>query len=427
MGYPTAYRTSLARSGSAASFQGRSGRPGGFSGSGGVPEKLPTPANDNELSPANDNSFNMLAIDPLSVVADVVPGPQGVALRNVLKLYHGYVAIEPILFSHWQQVVKGPKWVLTTSLGCLTSTGMFYPGTTLGGGVCGETHGFNATPRGFYATDTRGHYQVTRPGVFSKYEADFYSNWDRVPLGSAKDPQVWVIPSLAPADYSKARPPMIRPTGTPYPDYFPWPQLNPGSRPINTSALPREENTPWSVTPLQRPAPYIPRVVQHEASYYAPNTQPEPSFSPSARNAITGKPIASEHRWEPPPVGTKERKFMVSPAASNRVRAIFDAATEAGDFIDAVYGSLPKHIRPQFYKGSDGKWHHKRLAIQDKAAFILLHATDIDMMKALNNILDNNAKDNAYGQAGKKSGEAARAVHNSGYGSPSRGFQLTRH
>ena len=426
MGYPTAYRTSLARSGNAASFQGRSGRPGGFSGRGGVPEKLPTPANDNELTAANDN-FNMLAVDPLTVVADMVPGPQGVALRNALKLYHAYYALEPIMFSHWMQVVKGPKWVVTTSLGCTTNVGMFYPGTTLGGGVCGETHGFNGKPRGFYPTDTRGHYQVTRRGVFSVYEADFWSNWDRVPLGSAKDPQVWIVPSLAPADYSKARPPMIRPTGTPYPDYFPWPQLNPGARPINTSALPREENTPWAVAPVIRPSPYIPRSVQHEAYYNDPLAEPTARFNPSARNAITGKPQAPEHRGEPPPPRTKERKFMVSPAASNPIRRIFDAATEAGDLVDAIYGSLGKKARPSFYKDKDGKWHRRRMAIQDKAAFILLHANQIDMGQALKNIVENELKDRAYGYLGKKSGEAARAVHNSGYGSPSRGFQLTRH
>lgn len=189
---------------------------------------------------------------------------------------------------------------------------------------------------------------------------------------------------------------------------------------------------PPRVTPALPPLPGVPPV---------PGTASVPSVDLPIHPKAPPRP--GRHSLTPPGPGKKELKFVASVSTINLVRRLFDAATETEDFVDALYNSIAvpplrgpggdrqRHqalakLRPTFWKDPSGKWHKRWPSTPEKVDYIRKHWKDINVKKAIHDLAANELKDTFFGKIGKASGKAARHTHDSGLGSPSRGYQVTR-
>jgi len=245
----------------------------------------------------------------------------------------------------------------------------------------------------------------------------------------------------------------------------------------------RENHIPWAVLPYVQQSPNVPRAVQLDAAYYPqgdarrnvpplyagvegldyapplrlggytesfpnvsipaiagvvlPGTQPaNPGEIAKPGTAIafpaipgtSAAAIPTTHFMEPPGKAVKEKKFILSPKASNVVVRIFNSLTETEDFLDALYWAIePKYTGNVVYnkkiyeyeriKGrkvwfmKNGKWQSRWVnnpSIQEKAAWIYTHLDDLNLRKAVANYIKNEIGDRAYGKIGKVGALAAR-------------------
>jgi len=247
----------------------------------------------------------------------------------------------------------------------------------------------------------------------------------------------------------------------------------------------RENHIPWAVLPYVQQSPNVPRSVQLDAAYHLPQDRGRSlppifagveglDYAPPVRlggyvesfpnvtiPAIAGvvlpgtkvtnpgeiaKPgtgiqfpaipgasaaaIPTTHFMEPPGKSVKEKKFILSPKASNVVVRIFNTLTETEDFIDSLYWAIDPpytgnvvYNRKQYeferIKGrkvwfkKNGKWQSRWVnnpSIQEKAAWVYTHLDKLDLKKALANYIKNEIGDRAYGAIGKVGAKAARAT-----------------
>ena len=181
-------------------------------------------------------------------------------------------------------------------------------------------------------------------------------------------------------------------------------------RPLTDKSWPKEKTD----RDYHPPKPRDPRQPPRED----PDAHPDPRVDPRARprldprrdpfleNRLTVSPQAltrqqgAFHPRRPPPAGTKERKFVFAPHAASAVVRIFGGITEIGDFVDSLYFAIPKHLRPQ----GKQKLTAKMQAIYD-------HFWSMDFNKAVQNLVENEAKDRFYGKLGKLTAQANRDLN----------------
>lgn len=419
MGYPVSYRTSLARS-SRPSFQGGGG---GLEGRFGIPRNLPKSANDNELVPANDLSG--LAENEFAdlVLAKVAPRylPFLNYARTAWELYQLINNTTPA-GSMFQWTVSA-DWTLTA--GCALNVGSPFQGTRLGAGVCGEQHGFNGNPFPPLNNSTNMFfmYYELRP-AFSKYLGTYYSNYTR----AAGKTEPGVSSPAYPASGMFRR---LAPQGFALPVGLPWPSLAPAAQPIpfgQPVTVPRP--IPWRVLPGIKMDPLTPSKEQLVQGYgVARDLNSLFEGNPAgALDIAKGVAVKPEHRYTPPPRDVREKKFSTGAAtAATFVRALYDASTEAVDLLDSFYWATSgRRPKPKWYRGPNGKWWKAPPNPVEKAIFIGKNIQNLDLNKAWRNVANNEIKDRFYGTIGKKLGQGAQAIHNSGYGSFSRAPQVSR-
>lgn len=112
----------------------------------------------------------------------------------------------------------------------------------------------------------------------------------------------------------------------------------------------------------------------------------------------------SSTRNKPAEKGTKERKLNIRTVAG-RAWVVINFATEGMDFVQAVWGAIPKRLqsKPKWFNGKKHPVSFKR-KLQD----IYDHFEHIDLAHASWLFLNNQAEDFVFGQIGRRTGIATR-------------------
>lgn len=161
----------------------------------------------------------------------------------------------------------------------------------------------------------------------------------------------------------------------------------------------------------KRPLPWFPGYIPERD--YQPGTGPgsprDPTLSTSwdvVPDLVTEPKMRLEDRVRRPArQGEKERKYR---AADQRLYRIltnaFGAATEAADFVHALWNALPKNRKGGFWWKKDGGVDHKgawmpKANAFERAKLVYDHFDEIDVAKALRNLAIQQAQDAAIGKA----------------------------
>lgn len=142
----------------------------------------------------------------------------------------------------------------------------------------------------------------------------------------------------------------------------------------------------WPYEPVKWPYEMLPYRVLNpnrsiwEQTHRGPVVQNLQAVAPAVKPAI-----GAAGRPKPPPKGVHERKVKLSPAAS----AVVSTVTEVVDFVHALYGALPRHLR---VKGA---------TVNEKILALFKHYREIDVPKAFQRVIIQQAEDVLYGLIGK--------------------------
>jgi len=216
---------------------------------------------------------------------------------------------------------------------------------------------------------------------------------------------------------------------------------------------PVPEEIPWTVDPMTRPIgqpgfdaaplPYWLAPYRQPNEWRSPVEQtwrgPLPAFRPAAlpeispgvragevgkagptivvgANGVTLAPPSSHSNPRPPKPYTKERKVVL--AVGGVVAKIANIATESKDFVEAIWKALPKKMRTKPEKG------RRKITVQAMLWDIYRHFGDVDLPKAMSNIVQNELQDRLYGKAGQYAKSGKQHAVAAGYDRTARGYQL---
>nr|QXN72824.1 MAG: hypothetical protein [Microvirus sp.] len=383
-GYPTAHRPAAA---------GYS--PPGFQR--GAPP-VPKPANDNRPPPANDNNKPLkaaqTALRGLGKVARLHPYVRGLGLA--LDLYDLYRAYQG-------QAAQPGGWNLAGwSVDCQVG-----PLNYLFGGAvsCGRTASQPKTTEGT---------------IFDGGGAWFINFWQtRIPAGL---PNYWQ--GVVSARYRQNKvgpvPPPVPELGPEIPALPPiWqtpavpevaPAIDPMALPIG-QPVPVPQPLPWRVIPARRTNPWR---SPSEQTQRGPVTRaPARAVGPTIEIGPNGtRSIRPQHRRARPPEGTKERKF----AANIRLglNLATDAVTETKDAVEAIHDALPARFQAPKNGNLDAGLQDMMFALWD-------HFDQIDMAKAIENLIKNQVEDAIIGRANRATRALDRTIGH-GVNRPGSGF-----
>lgn len=417
MAYPVRYRPARYRAPSRSGSQGSGGVPqAGF----GPRLAPPTPANTENYFDDVSAALDRAQIAPARILprflGRAIPILGGALLAyELFRWYNDRTNLQQL--GKFEFYADPAWWVLDQACSPMVNFRTY----TNGWPVCGTWPvGRNANqtvptnPLHFYLWfDTGEAYLPGHPS--NKMNAGLH--YKRVDLGAAQLPPYAfpyagypALPSIAP---------------------FPMPQLNPWQNPIQ-GPVPEfaPMGIPVSALPNVNPLPDIPTEVQWQTG---PRARPryeqfspwEATLSPRTTTRVTPRPNFPPRAR--PRKGEKDRKFIVSPGANNVIRRVFDYTSEYEDFIDALYWAVPgKKIPPKFWKDPLGNWHRQDAGIIEKSEFVYKNLDNIDMEKAIKNVARNQLTDAFWGRIGKAQAKGARNVHDTGTGSPSRTYTISR-
>jgi hypothetical protein len=92
------------------------------------------------------------------------------------------------------------------------------------------------------------------------------------------------------------------------------------------------------------------------------------------------------------------------------VLAVVNPATEFCEFIDAMWGALPKEVKWRLKLDLWRADPHHRLKCSDKAWNLWDHIDEVDLDKAIRNLTAQRQMDEIFGRLSKGRGAAARAA-----------------
>lgn len=255
--------------------------------------------------------------------------------------------------------VSGPGSVMASYDAWLS-----YCGTHLAADV---TLGTTPTKTSF-GTNWRYRLWALSPRPFPSPNYFYHCTWEKIVPKSPAQPdpvaptipgqKIWEVPYSWPATL---------------PGLVPWgqPLLNPFPDPVPVRLAPQQPRTnPWGET-VRGPRPN-------------PRTFPNRPDLP--------------HK---PPPRTKERKAML--ALGGPMAWIVGALTESMDAVDALYRALPEWLRKRLWKEHGGY-----MSPWDKANALYRHLGDVDIGKAVNNLIMDEIEDRAWGALGRITATANR-------------------
>lgn len=191
-------------------------------------------------------------------------------------------------------------------------------------------------------------------------------------------------------------PPAGSPSPAPAPQF--WPYAPPGEGQPNPAPV------PIPLVPYLPQAPIMPE--GPERGYEYPNVpygEPRPNNPRAPRHQVfpRNRPLphgpAAPRKPEPK---EKERKVHINNiggSVGQAFRAVINAVTETRDAVNAIYNALPRRYRP-----------HRFVSPQEKAWLIYKHANELDVPLAIQNLIEENLKDQFWGRIGKGVGRASR-------------------
>lgn len=202
-----------------------------------------------------------------------------------------------------------------------------------------------------------------------------------------------------------------RTSGSAFPDHI-IPASSPGVAPM---VVPEIIPLPW-VEPLTRPgavplpiAPPVPLIPSRGLPRSVPGV--EASSAGNVDPTLTPRPRPRPQPIpRPAPVGQDETK--TKSRGLGLLLSLWDAATEAQDFVDAVFDALPAKIRKQ-YKGRD---------VISKSVFVGRHLDDLNLYDAFKNVVMNAVEDRAIGALLGRADKAGVGLGFSGSGYIKRNF-----
>lgn len=174
---------------------------------------------------------------------------------------------------------------------------------------------------------------------------------------------------------------------------------------------------PWRLGPSwtapNRQAGYSPSGRSHLRTGPVPSGQEVPNEwslsiqSPAAQGA--GQAAPRTHKLVPPrrggPSARKEKEIKVKvPHALSVILKVAGQATEGVDLVNAIYDALPVEYRPKYKNTSFEK---RNVTIQEMMGAIWEHADKLPMDQVINNIIEDNIKDAAFGKLGQLHGDVS--------------------
>lgn len=201
----------------------------------------------------------------------------------------------------------------------------------------------------------------------------------------------------------------VSPLANPNPNALPIGQFVPLARPLpyasQAAANASKERQQEKILPNPLA---VPREVPQEVILPVHPLSPQPG----ARIQVypVQKALPGKHRTAPPPSRTKERKFILAPNQNSPIGLLVNAVTETNDFVTALYFAIPANIRP------------REKTLQGKALAVYRHFGQIDVGRAINNLLQNQIGDAIGGVTGR-----ITAKYNRTFNRPTSGFQAFKH
>lgn len=175
---------------------------------------------------------------------------------------------------------------------------------------------------------------------------------------------------------------------------LPWPSVDPLSLPIG-QPVPDPAPIPYRAIPGIRPNPMrAPQEQRRSGGDSLPRRQPytvpgevwQYDYPPAGRTAPRGSP--SSIPIQPPPRGTRERKVIANIPGSHFSAKLINLVTETKDAVDAFWWALPAKFR-------------KGTLLPDRFRDLWQHWDEVDMGKALRNLIRNEITDQVVGRIGR--------------------------
>lgn len=340
---------------------------------------LPRPANDNWPRPANDNlPKNLRDRFPLRPTGRLPRGAYMGLARGALRLVP-YIGVGLLLYElyQWYKSTAGgwafpagwsrhhlTPWVPHPTKGWHSRTYKVHSHTNcrdIGSQPLGSTNtsvnGFG-TPNGIRITDESMQVLIGPRNSSSVGRYDVREAWAR-DEASASFPGPVEIPWQNPAP----RPPVL-------PEVPPW--LDPLPMPIGVP-LPVPSAPPYRVIPYRR---------------FNPHRSPtEQSIRANGKSAP--EPVAPSNPKKTPP-NTKERKVMSR--AAQAILAVWSAATELPDWVDAFYDALPEARKKELERRLG-----RKPTMTERANWAYRYLEDIDIGEVTDNAARNVMEDAVVG------------------------------
>jgi len=193
--------------------------------------------------------------------------------------------------------------------------------------------------------------------------------------------------------------PSFRPTGLIQPDSamgedrhsrrmpLPWryPALQPRDLPIRWP-VPRPSPLPFRTIPKRKEDPFPESTKRGPA----PRPVPRPKLRPESGTSGPGRITLRDHKSRPPGPKTKERKVRFG----RGIIAVAGAITEASEFVDALFKSLPEDIvrKAMVSKGKN------KFSFNDKFDVLYRNFDKIDTAEAVKNVLLDQIEDTVIGK-----------------------------
>ena len=318
-----------------------------------------------------------------------------------------------------QQVANDNGWSQTCSVGsggtmfgqftgCTTGQTILSNGTNTEGKITSTTSGSTRTYAFMLAPKSSN--QAFLPTPTSVRVTRINENWRKaqnislpapsVPVADPGDPgrKALEVPNLDP--YLRFFSPWWIPNFPPFPAFNPraLPALNPIAVPrLNPLSAPRLDPPP--PMPLTRAYPATPW--RQVGNRIGPNPIRWPAIK---RFSAPGVRVTLGGRHERKPPGPRQKQRKGSPYGKGWAGLLnkgFQGLTEAGDFVNAIYGALPSHLRIPYQ--ADGP-----ITLQQKALAIYNNAAAINLPQAMWNVIYNQLEDGAVGGLNARASKTPR-------------------
>lgn len=252
--------------------------------------------------------------------------------------------------------------------------------------------------------------QWEQSGIAPKYSTtrfDTVQQWyygNTVPVGGVPNPfpepdiPFVVLPPeenpypypFAPPPYP-ATPPLTRPRDEPYPQPDPYPRPQPSPRPAPTPSP-----APGAVAPIP-------------AIEWGTDSGIKPGW----------------HEQRPPREDEREKKKRLKPGVGTQWLFLLKQGvgkyTEIDDTLSALYKGLPWHLRR--WRGRDGVWRDRDITSVDRAKRLYQLLGELDVNKAIEEVIKQELTDLAFGTAGNILKKRAKELGDEGLWTGNTGFQ----